>query len=606
MHSFLKLNSIILSTLVLSACGSSSDTTENSPATGGFDLTGAFTEAQTVTVTPNISDADGLINASYLYTWYSDNTIIEGNTSNAITFTADQIGKAIRFEAVFNDDRGHAEVIASDTYTVANNDPLLTITLTGYLRIEQTLTAVVEFVDDNGVNSASLSYQWYTGNTAIEDANSASINLNTSLEGSDVYLQVSFTNNNGFQKTELSETINVGPAFKISLLADSSHTITHGQSSDAGQSWSAFTQFTVSDTASEYNYYPSVATDNDGNLVMIALSEASKDSNPAYAYDYTLITSYSHDNGATWSNTTPLTSTLAVGAADTPPDLTYDGNGNWIAVWLSYEDYLLTGTDADVFYAVSTDKGVTWSAPALVNGYGTSDTTLDDNPMIDANGDNWFIAWHSRRQPNGTDGSDYDLYGIYSDDAGITWSTPTALNPDAATDSDSDYLGVVTINADGKGALAYSAGNDGDLDIYAIITSDHGQTWSSPVVVNSDNASDTAMHDYPTSVIVTDQAIVVAWEGVTPTTGSDTEAVVSYSTNNGSSWSDVIILNALPASDTEDEEAPTIIQTPNGGWLASFISGGDVYTSTSSDLQTWAAPQAIGIDAYYQTDWLFH
>lgn len=496
---------------------------------------------------------------------------------------------------------------SSSKDTPSNVNASGTITFSGYERVGETLTAAVEYTDDNGTNLASLSYQWFAGDTEIEDANSASITLDGSLEDLAVHLQVSFTDDDGFQENLSSESITVGPAFKISLLADSSRTLTFGQSSDTGESWSAFSQFTVSDPASEYNYYPSVAADNEGNLVMVAISESSNDANPAYGYDYTLITSYSHDNGASWSDTVPLTSTLAVSADDTPPDVTYDGNGNWIAVWISYEDYLSTGADDDVFYAVSTDKGVTWSTPALVNKYGDSDSTLDDNPVVAANGDHWFISWHSRMQPDGSSGSDYDLYGIYSDDAGVTWSDPTALNPDAQSDSDTDYFPQVDINANGKGVLAYSSENDGDLDIYAIMTNDFGKTWSAPVVVNSDHASDTAMQDYPTSVVFTDDAIAIAWEGKTPTTGSDVEAIMSYSTDNGASWADLTILNMLPASDSESEEEPKLIKHPSGGWVASFISNGDVYTATSADLEAWAAPQSImAVDADDQTDFIFH
>ena len=81
---------------------------------------------------------------------------------------------------------------------------------------------------------------------------------------------------------------------------------------------------------------------------------------------------------------------------------------------------------------------------------------------------------------------------------------------------------------------------------------------------------------------------------------------MSYSTDNGSSWSDLTILNALPESDSAREEEPKVLKNPNGGWLASFISNGDVYVTTTADLETWTVPQSIGIDAYYQTDWLFH
>ncbi|PCJ55406.1 MAG: hypothetical protein COA73_13435, partial [Candidatus Hydrogenedentota bacterium] len=85
--------------------------------------------------------------------------------------------------------------------------------------------------------------------------------------------------------------------------------------------------------------------------------------------------------------TPPTTLLNTNGTTDTGPDsdpqVTTDGLGNWVAVWWSYENLGGTaGTDQDIFVATSTDNGSTWSAPALLNTNGTTDSSSDRDPQV--------------------------------------------------------------------------------------------------------------------------------------------------------------------------------------------------------------------------------
>ncbi|MCH7721501.1 MAG: exo-alpha-sialidase, partial [Planctomycetes bacterium] len=60
---------------------------------------------------------------------------------------------------------------------------------------------------------------------------------------------------------------------------------------------------------------------------------------------------------------------------DMQPQLTTDGQGNWVAVWDSYDDLGGTiGTDFDILVSRSTDNAATWTDPAPLNTNAASDS----------------------------------------------------------------------------------------------------------------------------------------------------------------------------------------------------------------------------------------
>ena len=104
----------------------------NTPATGEPTITGTAQVGETLTAdTTDISDSDGLINASFTYRWLaSDGTSdsdISGASSSTYTPVASDEGKTITMRVSFTDDRGHQETLTSTaTATVASAPSPLT------------------------------------------------------------------------------------------------------------------------------------------------------------------------------------------------------------------------------------------------------------------------------------------------------------------------------------------------------------------------------------------------------------------------------------------------------------------------------------------------
>ena len=105
------------------------------------------------------------------------------------------------------------------------------------------------------------------------------------------------------------------------------------------------------------------------------------------------------------------------GGGDFFPQLTTDGAGMWIATWFSTDTLGDTiGVDFDILYAVSTDEGTSWSAPAALNGNAATDHGNDFFPQLTTDGaGTWIAAWHSSDSLSGTIDFDNDiLYAIFA------------------------------------------------------------------------------------------------------------------------------------------------------------------------------------------------
>ncbi len=626
MNSFLRLNSIVLSALVLTACGSSS-TAKNTPTTGDFSLDGQFIEESTVTITPNITDIDGLTNVTYFYTWYADDTIIEGNTSNAITFTEDQIGQVIRFKVTFEDDRGHEEFITSESHTVAmieNRSASAGFTFTGDFEEQQMVTVTPNITDADGIENIDLTYQWYADDELLNGITGTEISFTPADNGKSIHFVLSFEDDRGHAESIISETYTVANKEEFLVFTTDSGNSTYGMvigsSVDTGNNWvwrEELDRINMDPNVDNYTeiYYPDAATDHKGNIVVVMQSEYY----PGFGGEYDVVYTHSTNNGASFS---PINLINAYDTADSryddTPRIDTDGNGQWVTIWGTGEDTIsetLTGlgNDSDIVYAVSTDNGATFSSPKVINDSALSDTmnVRDRMPDIAIHKNIWTAVWASEHDLSGGDGTDEDIVYSYSEDKGETWSDPAYINTWASTDNKTDYFPQMSMNSSGFAVTIWAGYNDGvSLDIYAATSTDFGKTWNTPKLINQYiTPSNTDSQDYPNHVEVTEGNIaVISWEGGNPNHGSDEDVYFSVSTDMGENWSTEVAMNPDADSDSEDHRGLSIQQTQEGNWIAVYndYSNDITYMRKSDDLLTWSDPVQVKTGAYEFSTLLLH
>lgn len=176
--------------------------------------------------------------------------------------------------------------------------------------------------------------------------------------------------------------------------------------------------------------------------------------------------------------------------ADTSAKSPYDGN-----LYVGWTRWTLT--DSRMLFSRSTDDGVTWSKPIEIAQ--ARGLPRDDNGALEG-----F---------DGAVGPDGTLYGVWavtdhivfteSHDGGRSFARTREIVTTAPTMFDLAGMeranGFPQIAVDPRGGrrggpiyVTWSDYRNGDLDVFCIVSKDHGRTWSQPVRVNDDPVHDGA------------------------------------------------------------------------------------------------------------------
>lgn len=365
--------------------------------------------------------------------------------------------------------------------------------------------------------------------------------------------------------------------------------------------------------------FPAIATDGLGRW--IAVWNSTDTLGGTVGTDADIFVSRSLNNGTTWSAPVALNSNATSDSGqDLSPSIATDGAGNWVVVWHSTDT--LGGTvdvDADIFVSRSSDNGASWSAVATLNNNATTDSGNDYNPNIatDRAGE-WLVAWHSYTDLKGAAlGTDADILVSASVNNGQTWSTPVPLNTNAATDSGQDYFPVLTSDGAGNWLAVWHSddtlGNTlgADFDIFVSRSGSKGFTWTAPTALNVNAASDSGNDYWPTAATDGAGNWVVVWQSqdsLGNTVDTDYDVFVARSNDNGETWSAVEPLNSNADSDSGHDYEPAVATDGSGAWLAVWYSRDslgdtvgldeDIFVARSLDAgETWSAVQPISTNA---------
>ena len=100
---------------VTSAASDPVEAAPNKPATGAPTISGTPQVDETLTASvSDISDADGLDDASYSYQWIRGSADIEGATDSSYTLVSADEGETMKVRVSFTDDAGNAESLTSE------------------------------------------------------------------------------------------------------------------------------------------------------------------------------------------------------------------------------------------------------------------------------------------------------------------------------------------------------------------------------------------------------------------------------------------------------------------------------------------------------------
>ena len=143
-----------------------------------------------------------------------------------------------------------------------------------------------------------------------------------------------------------------------------------------------------------------------------------------------------------------------------------------------------SGNPIDTVYKRSTDGGQTWSALEVLAPGGVEIAAFQPTTVVDrTDGMNRVWVFYNYRNPNPPPGRENDkgLFARYSDDNGLTWSTPQSyehLRPAGATNFTANIASGVQM-ASGRLVIPMKTDFSGTESQPSVLYSDdHGTTWA--------------------------------------------------------------------------------------------------------------------------------
>jgi cysteine-rich repeat protein len=278
----------------------------------------------------------------------------------------------------------------------------------------------------------------------------------------------------------------------------------------------------------------------------------------------------STDGGQTWGESAPLHTIIVEQEDWEQRDRTAIGvgiaagkNGRWVAAWMEYiweevlhEDYIsLDVVRCAVRTSVSTDGALTWQEPQTLDELacdGWSDVNGDRGIDVATDGaGNWLVVW---------------ITGAFrasrSEDDASTWSLP--ITPFDVPD---EQPRAIDIDASGDGhwlaALESShaeAWPEQRSRVFVSSSADLAEGWS-PVAGLEPWHDDDAGNDSAPSVATGENGQWgIAWESYEDVGGSglDSDIVVTFSADDGASWSSPQVVDSAAVGDTRTDLTPQL------------------------------------------------
>ncbi len=333
-------------------------------------------------------------------------------------------------------------------------------------------------------------------------------------------------------------------------------------------------QFQVNSYTTNDQRSPAIATDADGDFVVVWESTGSSGSdtlgNSVQGQRYSAA-------GATQGVQFQVNSYTT--SDQTGPAIASDANGDFVVVWESLGSSGGDTSDRSVQGQRYSPAGVTQGAQFQVNSYTTGGQRY---PAIatDAEGD-FVVVWTS----NGSSGSDTNAFSVqgqrYSA-AGATqgaqfqvnsYTTSYQFSPAIAIDAGGDFVVIWE-------SLGSSGGDTSDRSVHGQRYSPAGVTQGAQFQVNSYTTSG---QRYPAIAIDADGDFIVVWDS-NGSSGSDTNAFSVQGQRYSAAGAPLGTQFQVNSYTTGDQCCPAIATDANGdfvvAWRSSGSSGGDTLSTS--------------------------
>ena len=255
-----------------------------------------------------------------------------------------------------------------------------------------------------------------------------------------------------------------------------------------------------------------------------------------------------------------------------------------------------TNATTDIYAVVSTDEGLSWSAPARVDRGDALNATDSELPKVAYCSDGVAVCvWEDKRDAAANGSNNEDVFFNRSLDGGLNWEPiSVALNTD--TDQNHTTSDVDRIAMTAEGTNVYVVWEEdrtqlaGAEDLYFVVSNDSGATFTAPVRLTSQilGSGSVGPHNDADDPAIAAQGNDVAIVFVDDRNFAQDDIMSLVSNDGGQTW----VESPIETNTTGDVDNPQIAVTDIGlgvsGFLVAWrdegmVAGGQVHTVTSID-----------------------
>ncbi|MFK5955151.1 MAG: hypothetical protein QM477_01760 [Planctomycetota bacterium] len=327
------------------------------------------------------------------------------------------------------------------------------------------------------------------------------------------------------------------------------------------------------------------AVSSDGDLTAIVWKE-----------DITnqMFASTSTDNGCTWSTAVRIDdSPNANGKFAKDIGLVVD-NG---VIYSTWSDDRNVAFDADLYFTMSTDGGMTWSPNVAIDkGYPSGANDVKDWRIM-ANGNNIAVMCSTE---NDLGGFNEEVFLTVSTDGGLTFGTAMPISAHATGTVDVDSIAAVMSN--GTVHMAWQdnfsvLNNECFYSSYDMAT---GTFNSTDILVSASVAG--GFVEWDLAMAASGNTVAIAYQADNLPTASSDVLHVNTSTDNGVTWNGGVLVGGYVAG-THDTDHPILMANSNGNITMCHEdnrNGSDeLFVNTSTDGgATWTESASMGGGGY--------
>lgn len=258
-----------------------------------------------------------------------------------------------------------------------------------------------------------------------------------------------------------------------------------------GGSWVNEIKVNTNSKFNTYQWYPAIACDKSGSIFVVWADYDKDETKPNSKYHWNILLSKSTNKGVTWSTPIMVNDPIYITGEtnQSKPAITVDNNG---IIYVAWEDH--RNVDKQIYISKSTDGGKSFLIDIMVSRSQPGTNAKNPDLMVDEN-NNLFVTWEEDFF------SKFNVYFSKSLDFGITFSAPVRVNselnkctPDSNPTVEVDSKGNVFVMwSDQRNNnhiyLGYSS-NNGDTFLVNEPTDDADDTPATPISITTEEELD--------------------------------------------------------------------------------------------------------------------